>query len=174
MPICSASEGVPLQPAQPPLKPTERHRTHGGTERKPSSGEWGTKRGTDRITFWPNLSHHYPIWNTMVPAAGLEPAWPRPEDFKSPVSTDSTTQAARGRAYARAGAAQAAGSELALRATLQERALGEPGVETERLAQLPLPLIRPAEPQERQRSARQDAQMLRSDMERGGGGPGGA
>ena len=29
----------------------------------------------------------------MVPGAGLEPAWPRPRDFKSLVSTDFTTRA---------------------------------------------------------------------------------
>ena len=29
----------------------------------------------------------------MVPGAGLEPAWPRPRDFKSLVSTSFTTRA---------------------------------------------------------------------------------
>jgi hypothetical protein len=31
----------------------------------------------------------------VVPGAGLEPAWPRPGDFKSPASTDFATRAAR-------------------------------------------------------------------------------
>ena len=32
----------------------------------------------------------------LVPGAGLEPAWPKPRDFKSLVSTSFTTRAAAG------------------------------------------------------------------------------
>lgn len=72
--------------------PANRVRGENGRELPTGKRAAGESRGEGEYDQL-QVSHPGPTRSGLVPGAGLEPARPRPGDFKSPASTNSATRA---------------------------------------------------------------------------------